>query len=76
MNRPELMGKLRDEQVKMVAVEHQREGIKKLFDAACMMQNGPLMEKYRRELHDLLDLHLDCADAVMQMTRKVFANPE
>lgn len=52
-------------------MEHQRDAIRKLYDAASMMNNNVLTDTYRRQLHDLLDVQLDNSSSLMQITRSL-----
>jgi len=69
--REDLMKRMRDAQIQAVAIEHQRDAIRKLYDAATMMNNGTLAEGYRQQLHDLLDVQLDNSSSLMQITRSL-----
>lgn len=71
MLREDLMKRMRDAQIQAVAIEHQRDAIRKLYDAATMMNNGTLAEGYRQQLHDLLDVQLDNSSSLMQITRSL-----
>jgi ABC-type dipeptide/oligopeptide/nickel transport system ATPase subunit len=65
------MAKMRELQIQSVAISHQRDAIIKLYDAAAMMNNTSLAERYRGELHDLLDVQLDTTSSLMQITRSL-----
>lgn len=69
--RSDILAELRDVTVKQVALTHHTEGVRKLFDAATMCQNGQLSDLYRQQLHDLLDQTLDCTCSVMVLTRQL-----
>jgi ABC-type branched-subunit amino acid transport system ATPase component len=71
MLRPDLLARMRELQIQAVAIEHQREAIRKLYDAASMMNNGKLAEGYRQQLHDLLDVQLDNSSSLSQVTRSL-----
>jgi hypothetical protein len=70
-SREQLMDMLRELQIRTVAMEHQRDAIRKLYDSAAMMNNTPLVDSYRQQMHDLLDLQLDTASGLMQITRSI-----
>jgi hypothetical protein len=63
------MTRMRELQIQAVAMEHQREAIRKLYDAASMVNNTGLAAGYRQQLHDLLDIQLDNTSSLMQVTR-------
>lgn len=71
MTRAELQAKLREEVVKQMAMQHQRDALHKLYDAAAMMNNQPLSERYREELHNLLDLQLDTVMSISVLSRQM-----
>ena len=69
MNRETLMKRLQVQQVKMLELSHKYDGVKKMFDAAAMQNNGTECDKLRFQLHELLDLQLDCVAMTMLLTR-------
>lgn len=71
MTRDELTAKLREALIKQVSISHQTDGVRKLYDAAVMMQNNPLSETYRQQMHDLLDVQLDNQSEVCELTRRM-----
>jgi hypothetical protein len=71
LGRAELEQKLRDALVKGVAVQHQMDGLRKLHDAAMVMQNNELAMTYRQQMHDLLDIQLDTQSEVTSLTRSL-----
>lgn len=56
-------------QIQAVTIVHQRDGNRRLFDAACWTNNGEQAAKIREQIHNLLDSELDCAASVMQLSR-------
>lgn len=76
MLRDDLLKQMRELQIQAVAIEHQREAIRKLYDAATMMNNGKLAEGYRQQMHDLLDVQLDNSSSLMQITRSLIDSAE
>lgn len=70
-HREAILQQLRDDQIKLISIEHQKDGIVKLFDAAAVMANGALAELYRQQLHDLLDIQLDTKISTFSLTRKL-----
>lgn len=66
-----LNARLQEEVIKQVSIQHQFEAVLKLYDAATMMNNKPLMEQHRENLHSLLDLKLDTTNTVMELTRQL-----
>lgn len=69
--REQLLDRMRELQIQAIAVEHQRDGLRKLYDAAITMNNTKLAEGYRTQLHDLLDVQLDTASSLMQVMRSI-----
>lgn len=69
MNRDAIMQKLKDQQMRILQLSHQYDGVKKLFDAAAMQNNGTECDRLRFQLHELLDLQLDCVAMTMLLTR-------
>lgn len=69
MNREQIMQRMKDEQMRMLALTHQYEGTKKLFDAAAMSNNGVQCDELRFQLHTLLDAQLDLVASTMILTR-------
>jgi DNA-directed RNA polymerase sigma subunit (sigma70/sigma32) len=71
MSLHELNQKMQEATIKQIAVSHQSEAIAKLYEAATMMNNGPLMEQYRDQLHTLLDVKLDTVNEIMELSRQL-----
>lgn len=71
MNLPELQQKLREETIKGVSIQHQFEGILKLYEAAVIMNNYALMEVYRQQAHDLLDVKLDTCNSIGRLAHQM-----
>jgi Spy/CpxP family protein refolding chaperone len=69
VTRNDLLKRMRDLQMQSIATDHQRDAIRKLYDAATMMNDGKLADTYRQQLHDLLDAQLDNSSSLMQLTR-------
>lgn len=69
MNRDQIMKRLQDEQMKLVGLSHQYDGIKKLFDAAAMQNDGTKCDDLRFQLHTILDMQLDLVASSMLLTR-------
>lgn len=69
MKRDVIMKRLQEEQMKMVGLAHQYEGIKKLFDAAAMQNDGRQCDELRFQLHSILDMQLDLVASTMVLTR-------
>lgn len=69
MKREAVMKRLQEEQMKMVGLSHQYDGIKKLFDAAAMQNDGRRCDELRFQLHTLLDAQLDLVASTMVLTR-------
>lgn len=69
MKRNELLDKIRDAQIRLIAIQHHSEGMKKLFDAAVMCNANDLSEAHRTTLHNLLDQQLDATAEVTSLTR-------
>jgi len=71
LDRSNIEQKLRDALVKQVAVQHQMDGLRKLHDAAMVMDNRSLVAVYRQQMHDLLDLQLDTQSEICSLTRNI-----
>ena len=69
MNRDQIMQRLKDEQMKLVGLAHQYDGIKKLFDGAASQNDGLKCDEYRFQLHNILDMQLDLVASTMLLTR-------
>jgi hypothetical protein len=67
----QLNAKLQEELIRQAAVHHQYEALVKLYEAAAMMNNTVLMEQYREQLHNLLDLKLDSCNSISELTRQL-----
>lgn len=65
--------KLRDEQVMQMAIQHQMDGVRKLYDAAVAMGNEEMSGMYRGQLHDLLDTQLDNSHTIMNLLKQLFS---
>ena len=76
MNRDQVMKRLQDEQMKLVGLGHQYDGIKKLFDAAAMQNDGMKCDELRFQLHTLLDMQLDLVASSMLLTRAFIEGSE
>ena len=48
----------------------QFDAIKQLFGAACFVNDGQTAERYRQELHTILDRMLDNMGTAMSLTRR------
>jgi hypothetical protein len=71
MTPAQLTTQLQQETIKQVSIQHQYEAIMKLYEAATMMDNRPLMVQYRMQLHDLLDLKLDVCHSISELSRQL-----
>lgn len=69
MKREAIMKRLQEEQMKIVGLAHQYDGIKKLFDAAAMQNDGSRCDELRFQLHAILDVQLDLVASTMLLTR-------
>lgn len=72
MTTEEARAKLREAQIKHVAIQHQTDGIKQLYSAAIAMSNNQLSDTYRQQLHDLLDTQLDNSSEIMELSKASF----
>lgn len=70
MNSDELQQRLKGEVMRQVSMQHQFDALRKLYDSVCIVNNSVMMETYRTQLHDLLDLQLDTQNAIMELTRR------
>lgn len=68
--------KLRDEQVMQMAIQHQMDGVRKLYDAAVAMGNEEMSGMYRGQLHDLLDTQLDNSHTIMNLLKQLFSSQD
>ncbi len=71
MSLPQLTAQLREETIKGVSIQHQFDALVKLYEAAAIIPNNLLMEQYRDQLHSLLDLRLDTANTIYEITRRM-----
>lgn len=59
MTSAEVQSKVKEAQQNVAAAQLQMEGVRKFFDAALMTNDHAGAEKYRTQLHVLLDILLD-----------------
>lgn len=71
MKRADLIARLQDEVVTQVAIEHQMEGTKRLYDACVLMGDNLGSDAHRQSLHTLLDIKLDIAAAIQVLSRQL-----
>lgn len=71
MSNEQLLQRLKDEQLKLVRLGHQYDGLKKMFDAAALDSNGAECDDIRFKLHTLLDAQLDSVALSMVLTRQL-----
>ena len=71
MTPAQLNERYREELVKQLSVGHQIDATVKLYEAAAMMNNKVLMEQYREQLHNLVDVKLDTTNSLMELTRQM-----
>jgi len=76
MTRDDLQKKIRAEIINQVGIEAQMEGTRKFYDAAVLVGNNDLAQRYRDNLHTLLDAKLDSSASVMLLTRQMTELPE
>ncbi len=62
--------KMKEAFMKGAAAATQFEGTMKLYEAAVVMQDKANIERYRDELHSLLDMRLDAVQDVGLLTRQ------
>lgn len=67
---------MQDEIMRMTATSYRYEGVKKQFDAACLMGDNNLSDTLRFQLHSLLDITLDSVGTQMALTRKLLELPD
>lgn len=67
---------MQDEIMRMTATSYRYEGVKKQFDAACLMGDNSLSDALRFQLHSLLDITLDSVGTQMALTRKLLELPD
>jgi hypothetical protein len=67
----ETQAKLRELAVQHVTLDMRMKGIRNLYEASALNSNAALMEQFRRELHDLLDLQLDVVNSQMVHTHQL-----
>lgn len=72
MKRDELLARLHEAVVRQVALDHQMEGIKRLYDACVLMADNPGADTHRQSLHTILDMKLDVASSI-QVISKILA---
>lgn len=59
MSPAETQRRLADAQRRVAAAQMQMEGVRKFYDAALMVNDQAGSEKYRAQMHSLLDIVLD-----------------
>jgi hypothetical protein len=67
----DLMKRLQAEQLNLVKLGHQYDGLKKMFDAAALGSNGVECDDLRFKLHTILDAQLDSVALSMVLTRQI-----
>lgn len=60
MTPAEAQTKITEAQRRVAAAQLQMEGVRKFYDAALMVYDQAAAEKYRAQMHALLDIVLDC----------------
>ncbi len=71
MNKEQLNTAMQAEVVRMTATSFRSEGVKKQYDAACLMGDNALSDTLRFELHALMDITLDSVAIQMSLARKL-----
>lgn len=66
-----------NERLRQIAIEgavavNRYQAAKLAFDAACLEENGYDADKYRAELHTLLDVMLDGSATTLSLTKLLF----
>lgn len=76
MTRDDCLRAIAKQTVANATTIHRYEGVKRLFDAACMCGETDLQDQYRSELHSLLDLMLDGSSSITVLTKKLAELPQ
>lgn len=76
MTRDDVLKAIAKQTVENATVIHRYEGIKRLFDAACMCGDTDAQDKCRLELHCLLDMMLDGSTSITVLTKKLAETPQ
>lgn len=76
MKRADIQQALQKQVVEGAVVSHRFEGVKRLFDAACLRNDGPEADKYRFDLHAILDAMLDNSATTLMLTRQIMESRE
>lgn len=75
MKRADVEAKISEELVKQVAIQHQMDGLRKMYDSATLLNNQKLAQQHRDHLHACLDMQLDAAASVMLLSRQLASLP-
>lgn len=76
MKRADLIARLQDEVVRQVAIGHQMEGTKCMYDACVLMGDNLGSDAHRQSLHTLLDIKLDVAATIQVISRSLTSAQE
>lgn len=76
MKRADLQARMREEIIRQMALEHQMEGARKMYDAALLMSDQAGAQMHRDNLHTLLDCKLDSAASVQLLVRQLAESTE
>jgi hypothetical protein len=69
----ELQAEVRKHLIHQSSMDYQFKALRGLYDAASMVPHAHLMEQYRQQLHDLLDVQLDTQNTIMELSRRMIA---
>lgn len=76
MKRADIQQALQKQVIEGAVVGHRWEGVKRMFDAACLENNGQEADKLRFELHAILDAMLDNSATTLMLTRQMMNSRE
>lgn len=76
MNLTEMKLQLREEQKRLLSIEHQMRGNRSLYEGAVLLEDNDEAERYRRNMHDLLDIQLDGVASCSLLIRAMLSSDD
>lgn len=70
MTRDDALAQLAASQVQLILHTRKFDATRQLYDSACFAQDGIAAQRYRNELHLIMDAILDTVSGAMALTRK------
>jgi hypothetical protein len=76
MKREQITGRLAENAIEAIAIQHQFDGQLKQYEAACLLGDNRSADAARQALHNLLDTKLDNKAGNMLLVRTLASSKE